>query len=418
MEVHTLNNFHEDFETGRWMVRRFVLPNASDYLWDIENITWAETGLIDALGANRFFDEASQMIANSIFLFQKGFFDAAFYSLRQSIELSIGTLYLIANPEKMKEWKKLEPGFESGKMVDFLRKHESVFKEIKAKIHAFFDNIRVVQKRTNKYVHKQGYSSFYTTQRYSWSDHREDKVYLQIVSDFEDTLKVAIGAVAMYRLTLDPLPIILMDEEMMMRSGDFVTRPYSEEFVNKYIGSENIELYKQTDIYQKLKKSIMSYEKQNEAVFNIIHWQIIERTKFEDITKQMHLLSYTDRLAVIIIMSSRKIPQVYIEGRFHYVSDVKAMHSDMVIGSSYYEDFFAKKVNNNFNVPFKNGSYISRIKIKNEFSYIESNEPFNQHEIDLLNHISKTFEDAYITHEKKLKNWLKEQKHDDKQHNK
>ena len=157
-------------------------------------------------------------------------------------------------------------------------------------------------------------------------------------------------------------------------------------------------------------------EKQNEAVFNIIHWQIIERTKFEDITKQMHLLSYTDRLAVIIIMSSRKIPQVYIEGCFHYVSDVKAMHSDMVIGSSYYEDFFAKNVNNNFNVPFKNGSYISRIKIKNEFSYIESNEPFNQHEIDLLNHIAKTFEDAYITHE--LKDWLKEQKHDDKQHNK
>ncbi len=109
MEVHTLDNFHDDFETGRWMVRKFILPNASDYLWDIENITWAQTGLIDAFGANRFFDEASQMIANSIYLFQKGFFDTAFYSLRQSIELSIGTLYLTANPEKMIEWKKLEP---------------------------------------------------------------------------------------------------------------------------------------------------------------------------------------------------------------------------------------------------------------------------------------------------------------------
>ena len=233
MKVHTLDNFHEDFEAGRWMVRKFRLPNASDYLWDIENITWAETGLIDAFEANRFFDEASQMIANSIFLFQKGFFDTAFYSLRQSIEISIGTLYLTANPEKMKEWKKLEPGFESGKMADFLRKHEPVFKEIRDKIPTFFDNIRAIQKKTNKYVHKQGYSSFYTTQKYSWSDHREDKVYLKIVSDFEETLKVAIGAVAMYRLAIDPLPIILMDGEMMMRSGDFVTRTYSDEFVNK-----------------------------------------------------------------------------------------------------------------------------------------------------------------------------------------
>ena len=390
------------------MVRKFRLPNASDYLWDIENITWAETGLIDAFEANRFFDEASQMIANSIFLFQKGFFDTAFYSLRQSIEISIGTLYLTANPEKMKEWKKLEPGFESGKMADFLRKHEPVFKEIRDKIPTFFDNIRAIQKKTNKYVHKQGYSSFYTTQKYSWSDHREDKVYLKIVSDFEETLKVAIGAVAMYRLAIDPLPIILMDGEMMMRSGDFVTRPYSDEFVNKYIGAKNIELYKQTEVYQGFKESIMSHEKQNEAVFDIIHWQIIDRSKFEDITKQIHLLSYSDRLAVVIMMVSTKIPQVYIEGYFHYTSDVKAKHSDTVIGTSYYEDFFANKGNNNFNVPFKNVSYISRIKIKEEFSYIESNEPLNQQEIDLLNYIAKTFEEAFITQEEKLKNWLKE----------
>ena len=408
MEVHTLDNFHEDFEAGRWMVRKFILPNASDYLWDIENITWAETGLIDAFEANRFFDEASQMIANSIFLFQKGFFDTAFYSLRQSIEISIGTLYLTANPGKMKEWKKLEPGFESGKMADFLRKHEPVFKEIRDKIPTFIDNIRTIQKKTNKYVHKQGYSSFYTTQRYSWSDHREDKIYLKIVSDFEETLKMAIGAVAMYRLAIDPLPIILMDEELMMRSGDFVTKPYSDEFVNKYIGAKNIELYKQTDIYQGFKESIMSHEKQNEAVFDIIHWQIIDRSKSEDITKQIHLLSYSDRLAVVIMMVSTKIPQVYIEGCFHYTSDVKAKHSDTVIGASYYEDFFANKGNNNFNVPFKNGSYISRIKIKEEYSYIESNEPLNQQEIDLLNYIAKTFEEAFITQEEKLKNWLKE----------
>lgn len=410
MGTHTLDNFHEDFEAGRWKVRKFVLPNASDYLWDIENITWAQIGLIDAFGANRFFDEASQMIANSIFLFQKGFFDVAFYSLRQSIELSIGTLYLTANPEKMKEWKKLEPGFESGKMANFLKEHEPVFKEIRAKIPAFFDNIRAVQKKTNKYVHKQGYSSFYTTQRYSWSAHRENKVYLKIVSDFEETLKVAIGAVAMYRLAIDPLPIILMDEELMMRSGDFVTEPYSEEFVNKYIGSENIELYKQTDIYQGFKESIMSHEKQNEAVFNIIHWQIIDRGKFEEITKQIHLLSYTDRLAVVIMMASVKIPQVYIDGCFHYTSDVKATHTDTVIGTSFYEEFFANKGYNNFNIPFKNSSYISRIRICDKYSYIETNTLLDDSEVAILNHIAKIFEEAYLKQEKELKQWLENHK--------
>ena len=70
---------------------------------------------------------------------------------------------------------------------------------------------------------------------------------------------MAIGAVAMYRLAIDPLPVILMDEDMIMRSGDFVTEPYSEEFVDKYIGLKNIELYKQTDIYQEFKEIIMSH---------------------------------------------------------------------------------------------------------------------------------------------------------------
>lgn len=414
MEFHILDNLHEDFETGRWKIRKFVLSNASDYLWDIDNITWAETGLIDALGANRFFDESSQMIANSIFLFQEGFFDAAFHSLRQSIEISIGTLYLTANPKKMEEWKKLDSGFESGKMVGYLQKHEPVFKELRTTMSAFFENIRAVQKKTNKYVHKQGYSSFYTLQRYSWSDHREDKVYLKIVSDFEETLKVAIGAVAMYRLAIDPLPIILMDEELMLRSGDFITRPYSEEFVDKYIGLKNIELYKQTDIYQGFKKSIMSHEKQNEAVFDIIHWQIIDRSKLEDITKQMHLLSYTDRLAVVIMIASTKIPQVYIEGCFHYTSDVKAIHSDLVIGNSYYDDFFVN--DDNFNIPFKDCSYISRIKINDKFSYIESNTLLDNSEITILNYIAKTFEEAYVKQEKELKNWLEEHKKEFEKH--
>lgn len=245
---NTSKDIHEDFETGVWKVRKFVLPNAADYLYDIEIIRCAEIDLIEVWETNKFFYEASQMIANSIYLFQEGFFDAAFYSLRQSIEISIGTLYLTANPAKMNKWEELGPGFESGRMANFLREHESIFKEIRTKMPAFFDNIHAIQKRTNKYVHKQGFSSFYTTQQWSWSDHREEKIYNKIASDYEETLRIAIGAVAVYRLAIDPLPIILMDEELLMRSMDFVTQPYTEEFIAKYIGLENIELYKQNFI--------------------------------------------------------------------------------------------------------------------------------------------------------------------------
>lgn len=68
--------------------------------------------------------------------------------------------------------------------------------------------------------------------------------------------------------------------------------------------------------------------------------RLIDRGKIAAISEQIHLLSFTDRLAVAIMMCSTKIPQVYIEGFFHYTSDIKAKHTDIVIGNSYYEDFF------------------------------------------------------------------------------
>lgn len=385
MEQHTL----DDFDIDTWKVRKFNLEKASEYLLDIDNIRWAETGLISAFGSNRFFDEASQMIANSIHLFQEGFFDAAFYSLRQSIEISIGTLYLTANPQKMSEWEKLEPGFESGEMAKFLREHEPVFREIRSKMSVFFDNIRATQKKTNKYVHKQGFSSFYITQRYVSLNHKIEEINNKIIIDFETTLKVAIGAVAVYRLAIDPLPIILMDEELLMRSGDYITESYSEGFVEKYIGHKNIELYKQTSIYKEYKEYIMTQEKQNEAVFNIIHWQIIDRNKYDDISQQIHLLSFTDKIAVVIIMSSIKIAQVYVDGCFHYSSEIKPLHSDVACGDLYYDAYFTNE--NNFNITYKGGSYISRINIKNNFTYIESNELFDDIEITFLKHIAKEF---------------------------
>lgn len=51
MEQNISDELQEAFETGRWKVRKFALPNATKYIWDIDNITWAETGLIDAFGA-------------------------------------------------------------------------------------------------------------------------------------------------------------------------------------------------------------------------------------------------------------------------------------------------------------------------------------------------------------------------------
>ena len=92
-----------EIEYGLWSVKPIEFTNAEDYIFDISNISEADTGFIHALESNLFFKEASQLLVNAIKLFQLGYFDCALYSLRQSLEISIGSIYLTENPTKKKQ---------------------------------------------------------------------------------------------------------------------------------------------------------------------------------------------------------------------------------------------------------------------------------------------------------------------------
>ena len=65
------------------------LPFAEKYIYDIDYIFFADTGRWDARQTNMFFQEAGRMLVNAIHLFCQGYFDCAFYCLRQSFEISV-----------------------------------------------------------------------------------------------------------------------------------------------------------------------------------------------------------------------------------------------------------------------------------------------------------------------------------------
>lgn len=116
---------------------------------------------------------------------------------------------------------------------------------------------------------------------------------------------------------------------------------------------------------------------------------------------QIHLLSFTDRIAVAFIMSSIKISQVYIEGCFQYCSDVQPLHSDIVYGNSSFDACFVH--DKDFCIPYRGNSYISRVKILEKYSYIESNDVFDEIEISTLNYIAQAFSNEYIKQEQDQK---------------
>lgn len=89
----------------KWSIRPFSLPKASDYLEDLSELQFSNSGIIAEVNPFFFLNESCQLLANSVRLFKLGYFDCAFYSVRQAIELSLNGLYLFSNPEKIKGWK-------------------------------------------------------------------------------------------------------------------------------------------------------------------------------------------------------------------------------------------------------------------------------------------------------------------------
>lgn len=366
-------------------IKPIELPNANKYLFDLHNISQATTGFVHALDSNLFFDEAIQLIGNAIKLFKLGYFDCAFYSLRQSIETSIGTIYLTENPEKKGQWYNLQSGFESGTMAKNLKDKETTFKDIVQKMPKFFDMIRESQKSINKYVHKQGASSFYTIRDNPLLIKRMHVEKGQLLVDFENFLKVCIGAVAIYRLSIDALPIVLMDEDMLYRSGDFITDPYSEEFIDTYIGKDNIEAYKTTQIYNAFCKAIKEREKKNKAIFNLMQWQYYDRNKMDDYVAQLHLCSFMDRIVMGLCNISNKISQVFVDGIHWYHSDVISNYGSIHIGLHYFENLFSNS-KSDFNLHYHN-VFLSRCQIKESYTYFEHNDKLDEKEIESIKHI-------------------------------
>ena len=373
---------------------KMQLKDIDEYLFAISQIQMATTGFFYAWDSNLFFNEACQCLKNSINLFQQGFFDCAFYQMRQSLETSIGTLYLTSHPEELKRWKSLERGFENGRMVKWLVDNQDTFAQMKVLMAPFFDRIRRDQLVMNKYVHKQGYQSFYLKQR-NETELSDWKNMIQ--TDYERILCDCIGAVAVYRLSLDAFPVVLADDDLVLRSPDLITQPFSPDFISKYIGYDVIEGYKQIQIYKDTVSWLLSQPKQNESVYLLIHYQCVDRKMKQKYFDQWNVLSLYDQIAVKLFLLNLKLSYVYIDGCFQYLSEVQSKNSGFTCGNGFFEEKF-KESNSDFNLPY-NKAYLSRVKIGFHYTYLEHNELLEENETQTLvnygNEISLKYKEIF-----------------------
>jgi hypothetical protein len=317
--------------------------------------------------------------------FSDGYFDCAYYMLRSAIEISTIMVFLVDMPEDERKryldaWMETSDFPMQGRIIQELSRNGDIFVDMKDKMPVFFDNAKNLSSELNKYVHKQGVQHFYSYIPYNIyiSDRAKE---LEVT--FEKHLKQCIGIVAVMRLAIDPFPILLMDKEILYRCFDSITEPYTESFVEEYIGIDIIDCYKKTEIYTGLYDSFMQDEKKSESVFFVTNHEYIVSTKIKEILLQKHLLSKRDLISVLLVASNNKVVKVYCgNGLLQYYTDRNTKRVKLSWSSEDFKRFSnSKKIINQV----YDEAYISILKVDNELYFIEHNEKFEQIEIKAIN---------------------------------
>lgn len=360
------------------------LPEKEGYYNDLMNLEQSWTGRMDAQLANTFIQESVQLIINAIVLFEKGYLDCAYYSLRQSLEVSTTMVYLMElEPEMKKEelikWKSKSRFPMYGQMLQFLNENGNAFSDIKKKMKSYFDELKNVKEQLNKHVHKQGFNTFYVSRNHISARNNDTT---NLIKEFENCLATCIGAIAIFRLAIDPFPVLLMDFEIYSRTEDLLTESYTEGFVEKYIGKEGIEAYKQTEIYRGHYEYIMDKEEKQPSVLDVVKYQHINKEKIDEILKQAHLLTKIDFLAVSIASLSEKIASIYsLDGWFYYTTSTRSVRTVHSFHSKTLRDI--RDSDNHLNVPYDE-AFLSFFDLDSEVLFLEHNEEFMSDEFDNL----------------------------------
>jgi len=298
-----------------------ILPisinNKHEFHNAISNIRNSWSGRADIYESNTFIMEAAKTLINSIRLFELGYFDAAYYSLRSSIEVSTTVMYLADIPdletrkEKLKSWN--EVGFfpDFSRMITYLKSNGTVYQDLSSIMPEYLDGIVNLNRELNKYVHKQGYGNLYVSANHPLYTGMslEDRL-----NTYEQYLKQTIGIVGFMRLVVDPMPVLLRDEEIVSRlPSSFMTEAYCDNFISDYIGELNVKNYVKTKIYKIHYDYFVQFEKKPICIVDIIQDNHVDTRKKSEILENLKFLDINSKICTRLILSCDKVCSVISE---------------------------------------------------------------------------------------------------------
>lgn len=338
---------------------------------------------------NMIITEAGQSLANSIRLYELGYFDDAYYSMRSAIELATIMLDVGDNEyEKMvnnmnlfsnKQYRNFRAS-----TLRYLKDNGIEFRDVVNKMPNFVNEINNTCIKLNNFVHKTGFDNFYGIRNYY-----NDNFHKKQLDDFENNLISSIRIVAIMRLVIDPFPLLLADEEIYYRSPNNMTYPFNEKLL-EVMGEESIAEFKNTDVYKSYEEELMKLEKRNQDVNNVVMADYIDLNNLENIYLQKHLLNGHELKYVDIASCSEKIILIISDNGFSRYSTSSNTHEILCN----HTDINLKDSSENFNIKY-DSIYVSNLQHSKDkiseftgkinYIYIFHLKRFNKIEINKLN---------------------------------
>ena len=363
----------------------------------VDQLTDSVNGLVSTPSFNQFLLESCQLLANSLDLIHQGYFDAAFYSVRQAGEvILIGTLF--SNLEeserkaKYEKWVSLDRFPSFSELSKMLRSKDIEYRDLLEQMPEIDELISKLNKRANKYVHKQGHDSFYTKPYEVVSESAR-----HVREDFTDYFKTTVKVCSIFRLAVDPFPILLNDPECEFRFPDCITLEFGQSFIDNCLGNDFVERYIKTDYYRNWVNAIKStFPQLKEATYNVSNLHYIDLSNIKDILDELDRLTLYEATAVLFTaLFSVKVIAIHITGTLDAFSNSARPSSGLYLSdmSAYAEQL------GGINVPLAEicrlasldtshelspvSSFITSLSIASDFVCVETDNLLDDTEVEL-----------------------------------
>lgn len=336
----------------------------------VDQLADSASGLVSTPSFNQFLLESCQLLANSLDLIHQGYFDAAFYSVRQAGEvILIGTLF--SNLEeserkaKYEKWVSLERFPSFSELSKMLRSKDIEYRDLLEQMPEIDELISKLNKRANKYIHKQGHESFYTKPYEVASESAR-----HIREDFTDYYKTTVKVCSIFRLAVDPFPILLNDPECEYRFPDCMTFEFGQSFIDNCLGNDFVEHYIETDYYRNWVNAIKStFPQLKEATYNVSNLHYIDLANIEDILDELDKLTLYEATAVLFTaLFSEKVIAIHITGTLDAFSNSARPSSGLYLSGM---SAFAEQLGG-VNVPLAEICRLASLDTSHEFSPVSS----------------------------------------------